>query len=68
MVNSSHHQAVAVLGDGLIKAAWSLDDGVVEAAEGTPPKRKRAKRAKKVAKTDVAAVAAEAGESAAASK
>ncbi|HEY4838992.1 MAG TPA: hypothetical protein VIH72_10305 [Candidatus Acidoferrales bacterium] len=41
---------------------------VVEAAEGTPPKRKRAKRAKKVAKTDVAAVAAEAGESAAASK
>jgi putative glutamine amidotransferase len=34
MVNSSHHQAVAVLGDGLIKAAWSLDDGVVEAAEG----------------------------------
>ena len=41
---------------------------VVEAAEGTPPKRKRAKRAKKVAKTDVAAVAVEEAESAAASK
>ena len=41
---------------------------VVEAAEGTPPKRKRAKRAKKVAKTDVAAEAVEGGESAAASK
>jgi putative glutamine amidotransferase len=34
MVNSSHHQAVAVLGDGLVRAAWSPDDGVVEAAEG----------------------------------
>jgi putative glutamine amidotransferase len=33
MVNSSHHQAVGILGDGLIKAAWSADDGVVEAAE-----------------------------------
>jgi hypothetical protein len=41
---------------------------VVEAAEGTPPKRKRAKRAKKVAKTDVAAVAVEEAESATASK
>jgi hypothetical protein len=41
---------------------------VVEAAEGTPPKRKRAKRAKKVVKTDVAAVAVEEAESAAASK
>ena len=41
---------------------------VVEAAEGTPPKRKRAKRAKKVAKTDVAAVAVEEAESAAAAK
>ena len=40
---------------------------VVEAAEGTPPKRKRAKRAKKVvAKADVAPV--EVAESAAASK
>jgi putative glutamine amidotransferase len=34
MVNSSHHQAIAVLGEGLIRAAWSPDDGVVEAAEG----------------------------------
>jgi len=34
MVNSSHHQAVGILGDGLIKAAWSPEDGVVEAAEG----------------------------------
>ena len=33
MVNSSHHQAVGTLGDGLIKAAWSPDDGIVEAAE-----------------------------------
>ena len=33
-VNSSHHQAVGVLGDGLVRAAWSPDDGVVEAAEG----------------------------------
>jgi putative glutamine amidotransferase len=34
MVNSSHHQSVAVLGDGLVRAAWSPEDGVVEAAEG----------------------------------
>jgi putative glutamine amidotransferase len=34
LVNSSHHQAVGILGDGLIKAAWSPDDGIVEAAEG----------------------------------
>jgi putative glutamine amidotransferase len=33
-VNSSHHQAIARLGDGLIRAAWSPEDGVVEAAEG----------------------------------
>jgi putative glutamine amidotransferase len=33
-VNSSHHQAVAVLGAGLIRSAWSAQDGVVEAAEG----------------------------------
>jgi putative glutamine amidotransferase len=34
MVNSSHHQSVAVLGDGLVRAAWSPEDGVLEAAEG----------------------------------
>jgi putative glutamine amidotransferase len=33
-VNSSHHQAVATLGDGLIRAAWSPEDGVIEGAEG----------------------------------
>lgn len=33
-VNSSHHQAAGVLGDGLIRVAWSPEDGVVEAAEG----------------------------------
>lgn len=33
-VNSSHHQAVGILGDGLIRAAWSPEDGVIEAAEG----------------------------------
>lgn len=33
-VNSSHHQAIGVLGDGLVRAAWSPEDGVVEAAEG----------------------------------
>ncbi|HEX4007942.1 MAG TPA: gamma-glutamyl-gamma-aminobutyrate hydrolase family protein [Acidobacteriaceae bacterium] len=33
-VNSSHHQAVGILGDGLVRAAWSPEDGVVEAAEG----------------------------------
>ena len=32
-VNSSHHQAAALLGDGLKLAAWSPDDGVKEAAE-----------------------------------
>lgn len=34
MVNSSHHQSVGILGEGLVKAAWSPEDGVVEAAEG----------------------------------
>src|SRR5580700_5321388 len=33
-VNSSHHQAVGILGDGLVRAAWSPEDGVIEAAEG----------------------------------
>jgi ribosomal protein S8 len=41
---------------------------VVEAAEGTPPKRKRAKRAKKVAKVDVGAVVVETAEAVAAAK
>ncbi len=34
-VNSSHHQAVAQVGDGLIAVATSPEDGVVEAYEGT---------------------------------
>jgi putative glutamine amidotransferase len=34
-VNSSHHQAVEVLGDGLRLAAWSATDDVKEAVEGT---------------------------------
>lgn len=33
-VNSSHHQAVAILGDGLVRAAWSPEDSVIESAEG----------------------------------
>ena len=42
---------------------------VVEAAEGTPPKRKRAKRAKKVvAKADVGVAVVEVAESAAGAK
>ena len=36
-VNSSHHQAPDVLGDGLRLAAWCPDDGVKEAVEGTSP-------------------------------
>jgi putative glutamine amidotransferase len=36
-VNSSHHQAVAVAGDGLRVAARCPDDGVIEALEGTLP-------------------------------
>jgi putative glutamine amidotransferase len=34
-VNSSHHQAAALLGDGLRLVAWSPEDGVKEAVEGT---------------------------------
>jgi len=34
-VNSSHRQAASVLGDGLRLAAWSPEDGVKEAVEGT---------------------------------
>ena len=34
-VNSSHHQAAGVLGDGLRLVAWSPTDQVKEAAEGT---------------------------------
>ena len=36
-VNSSHHQAADVLGDGLRLAAWCPEDGVKEAVEGTSP-------------------------------
>jgi putative glutamine amidotransferase len=36
-VNSSHHQAIAVVGDGLHVTARSLPDGVIEAVEGTRP-------------------------------
>ncbi len=33
-VNSSHHQAVASAGDGLLPAAWCPEDGTLEAVEG----------------------------------
>jgi putative glutamine amidotransferase len=36
-VNSSHRQAVEVLGDGLRLVAWCPDDNVKEAVEGTSP-------------------------------
>ncbi|MGA2369892.1 MAG: gamma-glutamyl-gamma-aminobutyrate hydrolase family protein [Candidatus Korobacteraceae bacterium] len=36
-VNSSHHQAADVVGDGLRLVAWSPEDGVKEAVEGTSP-------------------------------
>lgn len=36
-VNSSHHQSAQDLGDGLIVAARSPEDGVIEAIEGTDP-------------------------------
>ena len=35
-VNSSHHQAIGIPGDGLRVSARSSEDGVVEAVEGTP--------------------------------
>jgi putative glutamine amidotransferase len=36
-VNSSHHQAADIVGDGLRVTARCPDDGVVEAVEGTQP-------------------------------
>ena len=36
-VNSSHRQALEVLGDGLRLVAWCPEDGVKEAVEGTAP-------------------------------
>ena len=36
-VNSSHHQAAEVVGDGLRLVAWCPEDGVKEAVEGTSP-------------------------------
>jgi putative glutamine amidotransferase len=36
-VNSSHHQAAEVVGDGLRIVARCPQDGIVEALEGTPP-------------------------------
>jgi putative glutamine amidotransferase len=36
-VNSSHHQSVEAVGDGLRIAARCPDDGIVEAIEGTSP-------------------------------
>ena len=36
-VNSSHHQAAEAVGDGLRAVAWSAEDRVIEAVEGTSP-------------------------------
>ncbi len=36
-VNSSHHQSVGVVGDGLRVVARSPEDGIIEAVEGTSP-------------------------------
>jgi len=38
-VNSSHHQAIAALGDRLRIVARSPEDGVIEAIEGSDPER-----------------------------
>lgn len=35
-INSSHHQAIAIPGDGLRVTARSTEDGVIEAVEGDP--------------------------------
>ncbi|MFY9792473.1 MAG: gamma-glutamyl-gamma-aminobutyrate hydrolase family protein [Candidatus Sulfotelmatobacter sp.] len=36
-VNSSHHQSADAIGDGLRVSAHCIDDGIVEALEGTAP-------------------------------
>ena len=36
-VNSSHHQAAEIVGDGLRVSARCAEDGVIEAVEGTDP-------------------------------
>jgi putative glutamine amidotransferase len=36
-VNSSHHQAADIVGDGLRAVAHCAEDGVIEAIEGTVP-------------------------------
>ena len=36
-VNSSHHQSADTIGDGLRIAAHSIEDGIIEAVEGTAP-------------------------------
>jgi putative glutamine amidotransferase len=36
-VNSSHHQSADIVGDGLRAVAHSVEDGVIEAIEGTTP-------------------------------
>ncbi len=37
IVNTSHHQAAETVGDGLRAVAWSAEDRVIEAVEGTSP-------------------------------